>query len=52
MKKVPLNVVAVCASAVVEIQRFTQLVTESYMPHIQMQQQNGCTVTKIFFQEN
>ncbi|CDW76159.1 UNKNOWN [Stylonychia lemnae] len=46
MPKINLNVVIVCGSTKVDLTYFTELITESYRPNVQVQQQNGCTLTR------
>eukprot|EP00347_Sterkiella_histriomuscorum_P014922 403358997 len=50
MPKINLNVVIVCGSQKVDLGAFTQQLTESYLPKIHVEQQNGCTLTRTIVQ--
>ncbi|CDW77158.1 UNKNOWN [Stylonychia lemnae] len=52
MPKINLNVVIVCGSQVVDLPKFVDLLTESYLPNVQVTQQNGCTVTRTVLKPN
>jgi len=52
MPKINLNVVIVSGSQVVDLPKFVDLLTESYLPNLQVSQSNGCTVTRTYLKPN
>ena len=46
MRRATLNVVTVSGGSDVDLARFTQVLTESYLPKLEVSRKNGCTLTK------
>ena len=52
MPKINLNVVIVCGSPIVDLNKFTAILTESYLPDLQVSVQNGCQVARTLIVSN